>query len=159
MSQTKQFVFEKAQLTVAHRWLSLAKVELQLVKHSRALYPAIPNPFLNGQIAITGLFELICAPNECLVRPYSMGLLRLVHEGHFSVLSVFILEDIAIKTPSPHRRSHTWRWGGIEKPVYDELLNVFPDEEIISLDDLLTSIGATRQQVSAVSFTAEGGIA
>jgi hypothetical protein len=157
------YFFPKASLTTSpaaehKQWLEILNVTLEVV-HGEVRLPSIQNPALNGKLNITGSFDIHCTPNKCPVLRGRQGLLKVHLENKFSMLLCLFLDCPEITTPGPFRRRYKWLFGGIQRPLHDQIGFVPDLTGEVTIDELLELLGASRQEMekSACKFNSEGG--
>jgi hypothetical protein len=121
--------------------------------------PRVGSPFLNGQLRAEGVFFEECRPNNSLLAAGREAVLRLVEQGHWSLVSVLIVKLGEIRSPAPGQRLYEWSFLVTGKPRDALRLFSTAGEGELSLEDLLGLLGTgAGDEGTSVTFDAEGGI-
>jgi hypothetical protein len=126
--------------------------------------PGVRSPFLNGKVRAEGTFVEVCRPSSSLLAPGREAVVRLAHEGRWSLVSVVVLSLGPISSPARGVRHYRWLFLVTGRPC--DALHLFPDacpDGELGLEGLLDLLGAGRDDLGrtsdglAVRFDGEGG--
>jgi hypothetical protein len=165
-----QHFFAEAELIVGeglkrrHGKLLDVRLDVTVAPAGSPTTPGVRSPFLNGKVRAEGTFIEVCRPSNSLLAPGREAVIKISHQGRWSLVSVLVLSLGPIDCPARGARHYHWPFLVTGKPC--DALGLFPDTAKngeLALEDLLDLLGATRDDLgrteegAAVRFNAEGG--
>jgi hypothetical protein len=158
------YEFEKAEVAtgegLARQRHEVSRVTLCVRKAPQGTprQPGVQSDFLNGRLGVDGKLSEVCLPGRSLLRKGMQATLKLSTGGKSSVVQILVLDLLDVEPKEPKQRLYLWSFlvtGQTRDP-----LALFPsarDGELLGMDDLLTLLGATRDDVGGAKFDTEGG--
>jgi hypothetical protein len=118
----------------------------------------VRSDFLNGRLGVDGKLWEVCLPGRSLLRKGAQATLKLSAGGRSSVVQILVLDLLDVEPREPKQRLYLWSFLVVGQDR--DPLELFPSAkagELLEMDELLSLLGATRDDLGGATFNSEGG--